>query len=69
MTRATLFPTSVVGSMPRPQHVRDLVMGRRDLSADEYEKQMAEAVRSVVEMQERAGLADAGSTPLAPGFA
>jgi len=56
MTRDTLFPTSVVGSMPRPKHVRDLVMGRRDLSADAYEKQMAEAVRSVVEMQERAGL-------------
>ena len=48
-----LFPASVVGSMPRPQFVRDL------LESDDSpatRRQMDAAVRYVVAMQEKAGL-------------
>ena len=51
-----LFPTTVVGSMPRTQRVRDLISGDADVSADEYEHQMGLQVREVVAAQERAGL-------------
>jgi 5-methyltetrahydropteroyltriglutamate--homocysteine methyltransferase len=50
-----LFPTSVVGSVPRPDFVRDLIS---DGSIDpaEYDRRMEAAVRYVVAMQENAGL-------------
>ena len=51
-----LFPTSVVGSMPRPQYVKDLIADDADVSADDYRRLMESAVRSVVGMQEMAGL-------------
>ena len=52
----TLFPTSVVGSMPRPNFVRELVGGDVDLPPEAYEERMAAAVRYVVALQEQAGL-------------
>ena len=52
----TLFPASVVGSMPRPRFVRDLIAGDRPLSAERYEAAMDAAVRYVVALQEHAGL-------------
>lgn len=51
-----LFPTSVVGSLPRPQFVRDLLENKTAMSSAEYEAQMDAAVRFAVAMQEQAGL-------------
>ena len=51
-----LFPTSVVGSMPRPAFVRDLISGRAAVSPEEYRARMESAVRYVVALQEQAGL-------------
>src|ERR1041385_8134159 len=50
-----LFPTSVVGSMPRPDFVRDLISDER-IEKDDYERRMESAVRYVVALQEHAGL-------------
>jgi len=51
-----LFPTSVVGSLPRPAFVLDLINDRPPLPPDEYERQMQAAVRYAVAMQEHAGI-------------
>ena len=51
-----LFPTSVVGSLPRPAYVLDLINDRPPLSADLYERGMQAAIRFAVAMQEHAGL-------------
>lgn len=51
-----LFPASVVGSMPRPADVRELISGDLSLSPEEYESRMGAAVRDVVALQEKAGL-------------
>src|SRR5215468_1602118 len=50
-----LFPTSVVGSLPRPAFVRDLI-NDSSLSPQEYQQRMDAAVRYAVAMQENAGL-------------
>src|SRR3954463_11810896 len=50
-----LFPTSVVGSMPRPDFVRDLISDAT-ISREDYERRMEAAVRYVVALQENAGL-------------
>src|SRR5439155_3363211 len=50
-----LFPTSVVGSMPRPDFVRDLIVDE-NISRGDYERRMEAAVRYVVALQEHAGL-------------
>src|SRR4051812_41387145 len=50
------FPTSVVGSLPRPAFVLDLINGRPALDEDRYENEMQAAVRYAVAMQEHAGL-------------
>jgi 5-methyltetrahydropteroyltriglutamate--homocysteine methyltransferase len=52
----TLFPTSVVGSMPRPDYVKDLINAEPPLPAEEYNRMMKAAVQSVVALQELAGL-------------
>ena len=49
-----LFPASVVGSLPRPLHVRELIEKPRWDAADEHA--MDAAVRYAVSMQEFAGL-------------
>jgi 5-methyltetrahydropteroyltriglutamate--homocysteine methyltransferase len=50
-----LFPASVVGSIPRPQFVLDLI-NDETISPEDYERRMEAAVRYVVAMQENAGL-------------
>ena len=54
MTPLPLFPASVVGSIPRPQHVRELI--DRPVWNDADGRAMDAAVRYVVSMQEMAGL-------------
>lgn len=56
MSRPVLFPTSVVGSMPRPDYVKDLINGADALPPEEHRRLMGAAVRSVVALQECAGL-------------
>ena len=58
MAPLPLFPTSVVGSMPRPQFVRDLLRPetRQALGNDEFTRRLDIAVAYVVAMQEAAGL-------------
>src|SRR3954467_5872010 len=56
MSKPCLFPTSVVGSLPRPAFVLDLINGRPPLSAERYTSEMQAAVRYVVALQEHAGL-------------
>ncbi len=51
-----LFPTSVVGSMPRPGFVKHLIGNASDYSSDEYKRLMRSAVNFVVALQECAGL-------------
>src|SRR5882672_10940439 len=51
-----LFPTSVVGSLPRPAFVLDLINDRPPLPRQNYEQRMQAAVRCAVAMQEQAGL-------------
>ena len=51
-----LFPTSVVGSMPRPDFVRDLISEETKISDADYDHRMEAAVRYVVALQESAGL-------------
>src|SRR3954453_5103735 len=51
-----LFPTSVIGSLPRPQFVKDLIADDCPIQGDEYRRLMGEAIRSAVAMQETAGL-------------
>jgi 5-methyltetrahydropteroyltriglutamate--homocysteine methyltransferase len=51
-----LFPTSVVGSMPRSQFVLDLINDRPPLPAAQYEKEMDAAISYIVALQEHAGL-------------
>lgn len=53
-----IFPTTVVGSMPRPQYVKDLLAAApRDADPDPaWRRRMDDAVRFVIGMQERAGI-------------
>lgn len=51
-----LFPTSVVGSMPRPAFVRDILSADPPLPEAETKARMEGAVRYVVALQEQAGL-------------
>lgn len=51
-----LFPTSVIGSLPRPQFVRDLIADDCQISGDEYLRLMGNAIRAAVALQEMAGL-------------
>src|SRR4051794_34735155 len=51
-----LFPTSVIGSLPRPQFVRELITDDFPFDEDEYERLMGNAIRAAVALQETAGL-------------
>jgi 5-methyltetrahydropteroyltriglutamate--homocysteine methyltransferase len=46
----------VIGSLPRPRFVKDLIADDSPLAADEYRRLMGEAIRSAVALQEAAGL-------------
>lgn len=54
MKTLPLFPASVVGSIPRPQHVRELIEKPAWDATDE--RAMDAAIRYVISMQEMAGL-------------
>ncbi len=56
MSKPLLFPSSVVGSLPRPAFVLDLINDRPPLPPDVYEHEMKAAVRYAVAMQEHAGI-------------
>ena len=51
-----LFPTSVIGSLPRPQFVKDLIADDSPIVGDHYRRLMGEAIRAAVALQETAGL-------------
>src|SRR6187431_233663 len=51
-----LFPTSVIGSLPRPQFVRDLIADDCPGDDGDYERLMEGAIRTAVALQETAGL-------------
>lgn len=53
---SVLFPASVIGSMPRPDFVKDLIADDTQLPADEFERLMNSAIHYVVALQESAGL-------------
>ena len=57
MTRKK-FPTTVVGSMPRPQYIKDLVEARVPPERDDadFQRLMDAAVPYVIQMQEAAGV-------------
>src|SRR5437868_15494248 len=56
MASEILFPTSVIGSLPRPQFVRDLIANDCPIQWDEYRRLMGNAIRAAVALQETAGL-------------
>lgn len=56
MSDSKRFLTSVVGSLPRPAFVLDLINDRPPISPERYEHEMQAAVRFAVAMQEHAGL-------------
>jgi 5-methyltetrahydropteroyltriglutamate--homocysteine methyltransferase len=54
-----LFPTAVVGSLPRPQYVKDLLAAGSRTSAGSdptWQRRMDDAVRFAIGMQEQAGI-------------
>ena len=52
-----LFPASIIGSMPRPAFVRELIADDSPLSDDEYRRMMGSAVHYIVAMQEAGAVA------------
>ncbi len=53
-----IFPTFVVGSLPRPQWIRDLIEDRKAgrIGVSAFDRLLDDAVPSAIRMQERAGL-------------
>ncbi len=54
-----LFPTAVIGSMPRPQYVKDLLAARNRSEGQprsDIERRTDDAVRFVIGLQEQAGI-------------
>ena len=51
-----LFPTSVIGSLPRPRFVKDLIADDSPLDEEEYRRLMGGAIQAAVALQETAGL-------------
>ena len=51
-----LFYTQGIGSLPRPQAVRDLLAQRREMEADRFQKTMDDMVRFAIALQEQAGM-------------
>ena len=56
MSSDLLFPTSVIGSLPRPRFVKDLIAEDCPFDESEYRRLMSAAIRTAVAMQEAAGL-------------
>ena len=53
-----LFPTTVIGSLPRPQWLREVILNRKAgrLSEDQADRIQDRAIESALLLQERAGL-------------
>tara|TARA_Y100000310_G_scaffold345672_1_gene468090 strand:+ start:2208 stop:3287 length:1080 start_codon:yes stop_codon:yes gene_type:complete len=53
-----LFPTTVVGSMPRPNYIQELLNPeiRKTLSEEEFNKRLENAILFVVDLQKQAGV-------------
>ena len=51
-----LFPTSVIGSLPRPAFVKDLIADDAAFAPEEYQRLMGMAVQAAVALQEAAGV-------------
>src|ERR1700722_924379 len=51
-----LFPTQVIGSLPRPKAVLDLLASRGRMPASAFQNAMDDAVRFAVRLQEIAGI-------------
>jgi 5-methyltetrahydropteroyltriglutamate--homocysteine methyltransferase len=58
VTTLPLFPTTVIGSMPRPQYIKDLLAAgaRTGSPGAHWQRRMDDAVRYVIGMQEQAGI-------------
>lgn len=56
MSEGILFPTSIIGSMPRPGFVKELIAEDNQYSPEDYERFMGSAIHYVVALQEAAGL-------------
>src|SRR5947208_11187277 len=53
-----LFPTTVVGSLPRPQYIKDLLAAGSRTGAHDpaWQRRMDDAIRFAIDMQEQAGI-------------
>ena len=52
-----LFPTTVIGSMPRPKYIKDLVESQSTgESRHDFHRIMEKAVPYIIQMQEFAGI-------------
>ena len=53
-----LFPTTVIGSMPRPKYVKELLRAgaRAGEHSEEWQRHMDDAVRFIIGLQEQAGI-------------
>jgi 5-methyltetrahydropteroyltriglutamate--homocysteine methyltransferase len=56
MNNKVLFPASIIGSMPRPGFVKELISDDSPHSLEDYERFMGTAIHYVVALQEAAGL-------------
>ena len=56
MNDGVLFPASIIGSMPRPSFVKELIAEDSRHSPKDYERFMGSAIHYVVALQEAAGL-------------
>jgi 5-methyltetrahydropteroyltriglutamate--homocysteine methyltransferase len=56
MSADILFPTSVIGSLPRPQFVKDLIADDCPVEGEEYRRLMGGAIHAAVALQEMAWL-------------
>ena len=55
---STLFPTTVIGSLPRPNWIRELILDRKEgrIGEEEADRLLDRVIESVIVLQERAGL-------------
>ena len=53
-----LFPTTVIGSLPRPTWVRELILDRKEgrINEEEADGLLDRAIESAIALQERSGL-------------
>jgi 5-methyltetrahydropteroyltriglutamate--homocysteine methyltransferase len=56
MNELPLFPASIIGSMPRPAFVQELMQQASSYSEEEYRRLLGSSIRYVVALQEAAGL-------------